>query len=139
MRNRNAKWTLLAAVMVWAALIFTCHEVNAGPYNGPHMAPPQYGGLAWDAAVQDGVTLPTYLYIYKVTGGYAAPDTIQVDAKSATTYRIADITPALGVGTYYAVATAYTATGAESGPSNEVSWTWDPRIPPNPTGLNPVQ
>lgn len=110
--------------------------INAAPYPGPHIAV-QAQNLAWDACTWgDGVNL--YLTTVVKTGGggdYTVVSTIKVDAKKATTYGFVSLMPVATKATFYAIATCYTTAGAESGPSNEVTWAWDPTIPNPPTGL----
>ena len=110
--------------------------INATPYPGPHLAV-QAHTLAWNADVgADGVNL--YLTTVAKTGGggdFTVASVIKVDAKTAVTYDFTTLMPTATNTTFYAIATGYTNAGAESVPSNEVTWVWDPTIPNPPPGL----
>ncbi len=108
----------------WTAATNTASTNVNLTYNGTTMrvfrlwasnAPPQSASLAWNASAPAAGVTGYYIHYGTATGNY----TNRIDAGLASSA----VVNSLRVGaTYYFVTTAYTASGMESGYSNEAVW-----------------
>jgi hypothetical protein len=90
----------------------TLTVASAATTTSPPTTTSTAASLSWSAA--DDSTVAGYkVYMGSSAGAYGPPITVG----NVTSYVINN----LAIGTYYFVVTAYTSTGAESLPSNEVS------------------
>ena len=99
-----------------------------GLAQGPNALDAAEVALAWDPSPDEWVT--GYAIHYGTTSGVHP---VRVDVGNVTNAVIDGLQPGV---TYYFVATAYTADGLESDPSNEVSYTV-PNPQPDPTNAPP--